>query len=165
MNYLCNKEKTVIVDALNKKYPIPMLLDKLQMTKSSYYYQRRRKSFQTRHEHDSMLITKVFNDSRQRYGYRRIKAVLDREGHIMSEKVIRRIMCENSLAAVGIIKAQKFRSHLGEISPAVPNLIKKDFHAVKPNRKWMTDVTEFFIPAGKVYLSPTIDCYDGMPVA
>ena len=42
---------------------------------------------------------------------------------------------------------------------------EKDFHAVKPNRKWMTDVTEFFIPAGKVYLSPTIDCYDGMPVA
>lgn len=41
MNRLCNKEKTVIVDALNKKYPIPMLLDKLQMAKSSYYYQRK----------------------------------------------------------------------------------------------------------------------------
>ena len=134
MNCLCDKEKTVIVDALNKKYPIPMLLDKLQMAKSSYYYQRRRKSFQARHEHDSMLITKVFNDSRQRYGYRRIKAVLDREGHILSEKVIRRIMRENGLAAV-CIKTKKFRSYLGEISPAVPNLVKRDFHAGEPNRK------------------------------
>lgn len=164
MNRLCNKEKTVIVDALNKKYPIPMLLDKLQMAKSSYYYQRRRKSFQARHERDSMLITKVFNDSRQRDGYRRIKAVLDMEGHILSEKVIRRIMRENSLAAV-CIKTKKFHSYLGEISPAAPNLIKRDFRASEPNREWLTDITEFSIPAGKVYLSPTIDCYDGMPVA
>ena len=35
----------------------------------------------------------------------------------------------------------------------------------KPNQKWLTDVTEFSIPAGKVYLSPIIDCYDGMPIA
>ena len=33
------------------------------------------------------------------------------------------------------------------------------------NQKWLTDVTEFSIPVGKVYLSPMIDCYDGMPVA
>ena len=26
-------------------------------------------------------------------------------------------------------------------------------------------MTEFSIPAGKVYLSPMFDCYDGMPVA
>lgn len=31
--------------------------------------------------------------------------------------------------------------------------------------KWLTDITEFSIPAGKVYLSPMIDCFDGMPVS
>ena len=60
---------------------------------------------------------------------------------------------------------KQYRRALGEISPAVPNLIKRDFHADEPNRKWLTNITEFSIPAGKVYLSPTIDCYDGMPVA
>ena len=30
---------------------------------------------------------------------------------------------------------------------------------------WVTDLTEFSIPAGKAYLSPVIDCHDGMPVA
>ena len=40
-----------------------------------------------------------------------------------------------------------------------------DFHATAPNRLWVTDITEFSIPAGKVYLSPVIDCHDGMPVA
>lgn len=27
------------------------------------------------------------------------------------------------------------------------------------------DITKFSIPAGKVYLSPIIDCFDGMPVS
>lgn len=52
-----------------------------------------------------------------------------------------------------------------KISPEVPNVIQRNFKADKPNQKWLTDVTEFSIPAGKVYLSPVIDCYDGMPVA
>lgn len=33
------------------------------------------------------------------------------------------------------------------------------------NEKWLTDITEFHIPAGKVYLSPMIDCFDGMVVS
>lgn len=35
----------------------------------------------------------------------------------------------------------------------------------RPNMLWVTDLTEFSIPAGKAYLSPVIDCHDGMPVA
>jgi hypothetical protein len=34
-----------------------------------------------------------------------------------------------------------------------------------PNEKWVTDISEFQIPAGKVYLSPMIDCFDGMVVS
>lgn len=37
---------------------------------------------------------------------------------------------------------------------AMPNLLKRNFHADKPNMKWLTDITEFSIPGGKVYLSP-----------
>lgn len=61
--------------------------------------------------------------------------------------------------------ARKYCSYKGEISPEVPNVIQRNFRADKPNQKWLADVTEFSIPAGKVYLSPIIDCYDGMPVA
>ena len=62
-------------------------------------------------------------------------------------------------------KRKKYSSYQGEITPAVENLIQRDFHADKPNEKWLTDITEFRIPAGKVYLSPIIDCYDGLPTA
>lgn len=51
---------------------------------------------------------------------------------------------------------------MGEISPAPNNLLNRDFSAGAPNEKWLTDITEFQIPDGKVYLSPMIDCFDGM---
>ena len=61
-------------------------------------------------------------------------------------------------------KRRKYNSYKGEISPAVPNLVNRVFHADEPNKLWLTDITEFSIKAGKVYLSPIIDCLDGMPV-
>ena len=58
------------------------------------------------------------------------------------------------------VKRRKYKSYKGEITPAVPNVIERDFHAEQPNMKWLTDITEFNIPAGKIYLSPIIDCFD-----
>lgn len=60
---------------------------------------------------------------------------------------------------------KKYSSYAVEITPAVPNLLERDFYAEKPNVKLLTDITEFSIPSGKIYLSPMIDCFDGMPVS
>ena len=62
-------------------------------------------------------------------------------------------------------KRRRYAPYLGEISPAPDNIIKRDFQAAVPNEKWLTDITEFQIPAGKIYLSPIIDCFDGMVVS
>ena len=35
---------------------------------------------------------------------------------------------------------------------------------IQANEKWLTDITEFAIPAGKVYLSHIVDCFDGLLV-
>jgi transposase InsO family protein len=53
----------------------------------------------------------------------------------------------------------------GARSARPANLLERDFHAATPGERLVTDITEFRIPAGKVYLSPIIDCFDGMPVA
>ena len=45
------------------------------------------------------------------------------------------------------------------------NFINRDFQASAPNEKWLTDITEFQLPAGKVYLSPMIDCFDALVVS
>jgi transposase InsO family protein len=62
-------------------------------------------------------------------------------------------------------RRRRYHSYGGEISPAPENIINRDFHAATPNEKWLTDITEFHIPAGKVYLSPMIDCFDGMVIS
>lgn len=50
----------------------------------------------------------------------------------------------------------------GRNIPSVPNKMERDFHADKPNQKWITNITEFARPAGKVYLSALMDCFNGM---
>lgn len=62
-------------------------------------------------------------------------------------------------------RRRRYGSYRGEIDPAPENLIDRNFSAAAPNRKWLTDITEFQIPAGKVYLSPLIDCFDGLVVS
>ena len=42
-------------------------------------------------------ITSIFHENRDVYGYRRIYLALKREGVILSEKIIRRIMKEEEL--------------------------------------------------------------------
>jgi transposase InsO family protein len=81
-----------------------------------------------------------------------------------SGKVVRRLMKQQCLVAA-CNKRRRYGSYMGEISPAPDNLLNRDFSAGAPNEKWLTDITEFQIPAGKVYLSPVIDCFDGMVVS
>ena len=52
-----------------------------------------------------------------------------------------------------------------ELLYAGDDIVARAFRADAPNKLWLTDVTQFQIPAGKAYLSPVIDCFDGMPVA
>ena len=91
-------------------------------------------------------------------------SLLRRSGKVVSEKIVRKLMKEDGLC-VRRPRKRKYSSYCGEISPEVPNVLERDFHASRPNEKWLTDITEFSIPSGKVYLSPIIDCLDGMPVA
>ncbi len=67
--------------------------------------------------------------------------------------------------SIATLRRRRYHSYGGEISPAPENLINRDFKAATPNEKWLTDITEFHIPAGKVYLSPMIDCFDGMVIS
>jgi transposase InsO family protein len=90
-------------------------------------------------------------------------ALVRRHLHI-SEKVVQRLMKQECLV-VAANRKRRYGSYLGEISPAPENLINRDFRANTPNEKWLTDITEFQIPAGKVYISPVIDCFDGLVVS
>jgi putative transposase len=158
---LKNREKAVIVDALKNRYSLPILLKLLAFSRSSYYYQKA--VFRQKDKYDSICkkIVALFHENKRCYGYRRIHGSLKREGITVSEKIVRRIMLKEDLV-IKTRKRKNYNSYQGEISPSVPNLIERNFHANKPNEKWLTDITEFAIPTGKIYLSTIVDCFDGM---
>lgn len=164
LNTLRNSEKAEIIGALRKRYRLKELLYALHMSKSSYCYQANRLRGPDKYVALRTEIHTLFYMVDGRYGYRRIHASLKNSGIVVSEKVVRRLMKQDGLT-VRCIRQKKYSSYAGEISPAVPNLVNRDFHADAPNTKWLTDITEFSIPAGKVYLSPIIDCFDGLVVA
>lgn len=161
---LKNKEKVELIDTLKIKYPLNDLLEILKIAKSSYYYQKKVALTPNKYEFLYSLIKEIFNENFMAYGYRRIHGIIVRKGIHISEKIIRRIMLELNLIIVRKRK-QKYSSYLGEEMPSAPNLIERDFHADTPNKKWLTDITEFKIPTGKIYLSPIIDCFDGLIVS
>ena len=153
----------MIIDALKNKYSLPVLLKKLNLAKSSYYYQEKAIHAEDKYHSLRKRITELFHENRDIFGYRKIHMLLRREDKRVSEKVVRRIMKQENLV-IGQKRRQKYNSYKGEITPSVENIIDRNFHAAKPNQKWLTDITEFSIKAGKVYLSPIIDCLDGLPV-
>ena len=161
---LKNKEKTLLIDALRSRYGLVRLLRYLKLPKSSYCYHHKRRSLPEKYTELRKKVVSVFNENEKRYGYRRIHAVFGRDEAHVSEKIIRRLMAEEQLIVLRK-KLGKYNSYKGELSPAVANVIERDFSAAAPNRKWLTDITEFGIPAGKVYLSPMLDCFDGLVVS
>ncbi|UYJ27833.1 MAG: DDE-type integrase/transposase/recombinase [Clostridiaceae bacterium] len=63
------------------------------------------------------------------------------------------------LGLVCRVRMKKYRSYKGEVGKIAPNLLNRDFHADKPNQKWVTDVTEFSLFGEKLYLSPILDLH------
>ena len=76
-NALSNREKAVIIDVLKNRYSLPLLLQKLQLSKSSYYYQEQ--SPTEKEDKYTLLrvrVIELFTENKGRYGYRRIHALL-----------------------------------------------------------------------------------------
>ncbi|MER1969203.1 IS3 family transposase [Castellaniella sp. GW247-6E4] len=161
---LTSREKTMVVDALKDRYPLAQLLQGLKLARSTYFYQRLRQTLPDKYAQVRADIRNLFDENYCCYGYRRIDGALRRQGVRLSEKVVRRLMAEESLT-VKTPRRRRFSAYAGDPTPAVPNLLNRNFHAAAPNTKWLTDLTEIHIPAGKVYVSPIVDCFDGLVVA
>ena len=128
---------------------LPELLAQLDLVRSTYFYHRTRVKMADKYLVLRQTITNIFELNHRCYGYRRLQASLIRQCITISEKVVQRLMKQESLV-VSKPKRRRYGSYLGEINPAPENLINRDFRAAAPNEKWLTDVTEFQIPAGKV---------------
>lgn len=105
----------------------------MHISKSSYYYQEKTLNQEDKYTDLRIKIRNLFEENKRRYGYRRIHALLKREGIIVSEKIVRRIMKDEGLV-VKVKKTGKYSSYKGEITPAVDNVIHRDFPLISQTK-------------------------------
>lgn len=153
---------------LKDDYPLGVLLRRLELAKTSYYYHI--KEFNEGDEYCEIraCIREEFEASQKTYSYRRLWMALRRRARpiVVSEKVVRKIMREEGLRVIYHKRPRRrWSSYAGELSEAPKNLVAREFCAPAPNTPWLTDTTQFSLPSFKCYLSPILDCFDGKVVA
>ena len=163
---LTGREKAVLVKQTSERLGVTAgsLLPVVGIARSTYHYQL---NAMKRPDKDSgllELVREAFENSKRRYGYKRVHLELKGMGVRVSAKRVMRLTARHGLAPL-FKSAKRYGSYKGEPAKAPKNLADRDFHAERPNRLWITDPAGFSIPAGKAYLSPVIDCHDGLPVA
>jgi transposase-like protein len=72
MANLNNREKTVVVSALKEKYTLSLLLNELDLPRSSYFYQIYVMKQPDKYAMLRNLIKNTFHENKDCYGYRRI---------------------------------------------------------------------------------------------
>ena len=155
-----------ILETINSNDSLPSL------PRSDYYYWKNRIDPDTKNSDLMDAITTIYTDNHKRYGYRRITLQLKNEGWSVNHKTVKRLM--SKLKLYGITPRAKYKSYKGDFNGTVDNklLYKKvdtkrhrteyirDFSTTDVNEKWTTDVSEFHIAAGKLYLSPILDMHN-----
>ncbi len=95
-------------------------------------------------------VQEAYEQSHKTYGYRRITFWLRKHKNIRS--IARRRKIAKKLAEL-------------DIYHHYANVLNREFLAVRPNQKWVTDVTFLLTQQGWAYLSTLKDLFDGFIVA
>lgn len=182
-------ERSALADSLAPRFGLARALEALSLPRSTHYHHRSRRGAPDPYAALRPLVRASFERSGGTYGAERVWADL-RSGEgapqrargaasldparpvAASEKVVRRIMREEGLAARSSAgEPRAYSSYAGEEGlRGAPNLLLvdrrrdlHDFSADAPGEVMVTDITEFSLPDDprKVYLSPLLDLFDG----
>lgn len=147
-----------MISELRHKYQISKLIKLAELPRSTYYYISSHKKIE-KYADIKNQMSKIFKENNQRLGYRRMTLASDKQGVHINHKTVQRLMKQAGL--ICLVRIKKYRSYKGEAGKIAPNLLNREFHADKPNEKWVTDVTEFSLFGKKLYLSTILDLYNG----
>lgn len=148
------------------------MLKFFEISKSTYFYNINKYEKPDVDLELKNLIKEIFNKHKSRYGYRRITLELRNKGLVINHKRVKRLMSQ--LGLYGLTPKAKYKSYKGEVGKTANNKLlvkvvdevkhtttmKRNFKTTKVNEVWLSDVTEFHIPAGKLYLSSILDLHN-----
>ncbi len=159
-------EKYRFIDDHKDTYGLRWLLKRFGIYPNAYYnYRKHRKApYQAQKEQKQALLMEIYHEYCGRPGYRIMSIYLKRRGVSMSTTTTLRYMRE--LGIHSVVHPKKYRYKKGDCYKKFDDLLKRDFHADAPNRKWCTDFTYLFLSDGaKRYNCSIIDLYDRSVIA
>lgn len=162
----------MVVYELQHKYSLVVLLDISGLKRSTYYYTLNKLDKDTKNDDIMNTIIDIYYAHKARYGYRRITLELINRGYTVNHKKVKRLMSKMGLYAR--TPKAKYKSYKGDMNGTVKNLLldkvidevhhktyyERNFKTERCNEIWSTDVSEFHIAAGKLYLSPILDLHN-----
>lgn len=132
------------------------------VSRSAYYKWLNRKESANETENITLIkeIIRLYEEVGGIYGYRRMTMNLNRRlKTTFNHKRIYRLM--QLLGLKSVIRRKKKSYKKSNPQHVAENLLNRQFNADKPNKKWLTDVTELKYGNGqKAYLSAILDLYD-----
>ena len=133
------------------------------------YWQKRFDRVNPNQELEEKII--AIRKEHKDYGYRRIHAVLRKQGFNVNKKRVQRIIQKLGLQVTSFTrKSRKYSSYKGNVGKVAPNRIHRRFNTSIPHQKITTDTTEFKyfeidskgrMVIKKLYLDPFLDMFNG----
>ena len=155
--------KYIAISRNADKYPITVMCKFFEVSRSGYYAYVKRQDRSSNEKDIAALIQRCQQESHGTYGYRRVGIWLERRDIRKNHKAILRIMNKYGLLAQ-IRRRRKYRQ-MGEQLHRYPNIFSRDFTAIRPNQKWVTDISQIQTSQGCLYLSMIRDLFDNSIVA
>jgi putative transposase len=142
-----------MIDHSYQELSLRQQLDLLNINRSGYYYRQEADSKQLDQE-----LANLIHEICQQYpffGYRKVTAILNREGFLINRKKVQRLMRKMNLQAIfpGKNKSQKNTPHL-----IYPYLLK-NLKIERINHVWTTDITYIRMNEGWIYFLAILDLY------
>ena len=144
------------------KYSISEMCRFFDVSRSGYYDYVKRMDIPAKNLPLAEKIKECQEKCGKTYGYRRVHIWLHNEGIDVDPKTVLRVMQKYNLLSV--IRRKKYRNY-GNYLHRYENLLNRDFHAERPNQKWVTDISYIKTQQGTLYLSIIRDLYDNSIVA
>jgi transposase InsO family protein len=154
------------IDDYRKTFGVEPICAVLPIAPSLYYELKarerdpdRRPERTRRDERLCEHITRVWRENREVYGVRKVWKQLRREGWAVARCTVARLMRHLGLA--GVIRGRRFTvTTIPETAAArPPDLVTRQFTAVRPNQLWVADLTYVATWRGFVYVAFVIDVF------
>ncbi|MCL2108519.1 MAG: IS3 family transposase [Oscillospiraceae bacterium] len=155
--------KYLVIFRHKEKYSVTVMCNFFEVSRSGYYDFIKRMDKPAFDEPLAEKIAECQRLTNKTYGYRRVHIWLERQGVHRNPKTVLRVM--NKYGLLSEIRRRRKYKYMGQQLHRYENLLNRDFHADKPNRKWVTDISYIHTGQGVLYLSAIRDLYDNSIVA